>query len=133
MLNTTKKNDEINTISKGTKLKGDLSSSGDIRIDGILKGSINTKGRVVVGETGLVEGQIRCQNAIVAGKLQATINTEELLMLKSSAKLSGEVVTGKLAIEPGAIFTGKCSMGPIIKNIDKNHDKNLNQENEKSA
>jgi len=133
MLNTTKKNDEINTISKGTKLKGDLSSSGDIRIDGILKGSINTKGRVVVGETGLVEGQIRCQNAIVAGKLQATINTEELLMLKSSAKLSGEVVTGKLAIEPGAIFTGKCSMGPIIKNIDKNHDKNLNQESEKSA
>ena len=133
MLNTTKKNDEVNTISKGTKLKGDLSSSGDIRIDGTLNGSINTKGRLVVGETGFVEGQIRCQNAIVAGKLQATINTEELLMLKSSARLSGEVVTGKLAIEPGAIFTGKCSMGQIIKNLDKNHDKNLNQESEKSA
>ena len=133
MLNTTKKNDEINTISKGTKLKGDLSSSGDIRIDGTLNGSINTKGRLVVGETGFVEGQIRCQNAIVAGKLQATINTEELLMLKSSARLSGEVVTGKLAIEPGAIFTGKCSMGLIIKNLDKNHDKNLNRESEKSA
>ena len=54
-------------------------------------------------------------------------------MLKSSARLSGEVVTGKLAVEPGTIFTGKCSMGPIIKNLDKNHDNNLNQESEKSA
>tara|TARA_B100001287_G_scaffold110182_1_gene92937 strand:+ start:8812 stop:9213 length:402 start_codon:yes stop_codon:yes gene_type:complete len=133
MLNTTKKNEDINTISKGTNLKGDLVSSGDIRIDGTLSGSINTKGRLVVGETGSVEGQIKCQNAVIAGKLQATINTEELLMLKSSARLSGEVVTGKLAIEPGAIFTGKCSMGPIIKNLDKNHEKNLNQESEKSA
>lgn len=133
MLSSTQKNEDINTISKGTKLKGDLVSSGDIRIDGTLNGSINTKGKLVVGETGLVEGQIKCQNAVIAGKLQATINTEELLMLKSSARLSGEVVAGKLAIEPGAIFTGKCSMGPIIKNLDKNHTNNLKQESERSA
>ena len=133
MLSSTQKNEDINTISKGTRLKGDLVSSGDIRIDGSLNGSINTKGKLVVGETGLVEGQIKCQNAVIAGKLQATINTEELLMLKSSARLSGEVVAGKLAIEPGAIFTGKCSMGPIIKNLDKNRANKLKQESERSA
>jgi len=133
MLKSTEKKDEINSIASGSKLTGELVSSGDVRIDGHLKGSITTQGRLVLGESGVVDGQIKCQTAIIEGQLKATIIVEELLTLKSKAKLSGEIVAGQLAIEPGAVFTGKCSMGPIIKKISKSEMKHLEQEKEKSA
>ena len=133
MLRSTEKKDEINSIASGSTLTGDLVSSGDVRIDGHLKGSITTKSRLVLGESGIVDGQIKCQSAIIAGQLKATINTEELLTLKSTAKLSGEIVAGQLAIEPGAVFTGKCSMGPVIKKMTKGETSRLEKENEKSA
>jgi cytoskeletal protein CcmA (bactofilin family) len=133
MLKSTEKKDEINSISSGSKLTGDLVSSGDVRIDGHLKGSITTEGRLVLGEGGIIDGQIKCQTAIIGGQLKATITAEELLTLKSTAKLSGEIIAGQLAIEPGAVFTGKCSMGPIIKKISKGEKGQLETEKEKSA
>ena len=94
----------------------DITSSGDIRVTGP-KGSINTKGKVVVGSTGIVEGDVVCQNADISGELKAKISVSELLALKSTAKLDGDIVTNKLAIEPGATFSGSCSMGAVIKDI----------------
>ncbi len=82
----------------------------------------------MLGEGGVIDGQIKCQTGIIAGQLKATIITEDLLTLKSTAKLSGEIVAGQLAIEPGAIFTGKCSMGPIIKKISKSEMQHLEKE-----
>ena len=76
----------------------------DIRVDGTLKGSINTKGKVVIGSTGIVEGDVVCQNADVSGEIKAKISVSELLALKSTAKLDGDIVTNKLAIEPGNIL-----------------------------
>ena len=133
MLRSTEKKEEINFIASGTKLVGDLVSSGDVRIDGQLSGSIKTQGRLVLGESGVVDGQISCQSAIIGGQLKAKITTKDLLTLKSTAKLSGEIVSGQLAIEPGAIFSGKCSMGPIIKDITKGDTKNLENSKEKLA
>ena len=123
MLKSTEKNNEINSISFGSTLSGDLISSGDVRIDGVLNGSIKTEGRLVLGDKGIIEGEVTCASAIIAGELKATIVVKELLTLKSTAKLSGEIIAGKLAIEPGAVFSGKCSMGPVIKNINKNTEK----------
>ena len=94
-----------------------ITSSGDIRVDGTLSGSINTKGKVVVGSTGMVEGNVNASNADVSGELKGSISVSELLALKSTAKLDGDIVTNKLAIEPGASFTGSCSMGAVIKDI----------------
>ena len=111
---------------------GDVTSSGDIRVDGTLKGSINTKGKVVVGSTGIVEGDVVCQNADISGELKAKISVSELLALKSTAKLDGDIVTNKLAIEPGATFSGSCSMGAVIKDI-KDAGKQEVQKQEKSA
>lgn len=133
MLRSTEKKEEINFIASGTKLVGDLVSSGDVRIDGQLNGSVKTQGKLVLGETGVVDGQISCQSAIIGGQLKAKITTKDLLTLKSTAKLSGEIVSGQLAIEPGAIFSGKCSMGPIIKDITKSDIKNLENNKEKLA
>jgi len=107
----------INTIGAGTTITGDVQSKGDIRIDGTLKGSVNTTGKVVLGKEGVIEGDVVCNNADIAGILKAKITTTELLSLKSTAKLNGDITTNKLSIEPGASFTGSCSMGAVIKDI----------------
>ena len=100
----------INLIGNGTVIKGDIIANGDIRIDGTLQGSLNTKGKLVIGPSGSVEGEIICQNADVSGSIKAQIRVNELLALKSTAKLTGDIITNKLAIEPGAVFSGSCTM-----------------------
>lgn len=100
----------INQIGSGTTIKGEIISNGDFRIDGTLDGSIESKGKIVVGQSGQVDGEIKCQNAVISGKVKATIRVSELLELKSSANFSGEIYTNKLAIEPGARFSGSCNM-----------------------
>lgn len=100
-----------NTIVSGTVIKGEITANGDFRIDGTLIGSINCKGKIVIGQSGNIEGEVVCQNADISGKTKAKIIVDELLMLKSTAELNGDVVTGKLSIEPGARFTGSCDMG----------------------
>lgn len=121
-LNETKnKNKEmietVNTIGAGTVVTGDVQSKGDIRVDGTLKGSVNTSGKVVLGKEGTIEGDIVCNSADVSGVIQAKITVSQLLSLKSTAKLNGDIITNKLSIEPGATFTGSCSMGAVIKDI----------------
>ena len=107
----------VNIIGNGTTITGDIKSKGDIRVDGSLNGSVETEGKVVVGQGGVVEGDVICKDADVAGVIKAKITVSQLLSLKSSAKLNGDIVTNKLSIEPGATFTGSCSMGAVIKDI----------------
>ena len=107
----------VNIIGIGTIITGDMESKGDIRIDGTLKGAVKTSGKVVVGQAGIIEGDVECNNADVAGSINAKISVVQLLSLKATAKLTGDLVTNKLSIEPGASFTGQCSMGAIIKDI----------------
>ena len=107
----------INMIGAGTVITGDIQSKGDIRVDGTLKGSVNTSGKVVLGKDGVIEGDVVCTDADVSGKIKAKISVAQLLSLKSTAKLNGDIITNKLSIEPGASFTGSCSMGAVIKDI----------------
>lgn len=100
----------INMLGAGTTIKGDIQSNGDFRIDGTLIGSISSKGKIVIGETGNVEGEVTCNNADISGKLKAQITVNELLTLKATALLTGEITTSKLSIEPGAKFSGTCNM-----------------------
>ncbi|PKP34990.1 MAG: cell shape determination protein CcmA [Bacteroidetes bacterium HGW-Bacteroidetes-17] len=104
-----------NAIGNGTIIKGDIESNGDFRIDGELTGTIRTKGKVVIGSTGKIEGEVFCQNADVEGIVNANMTVSDLLTLKSTARLNGDVSTSKLAIEPGAQFLGSCKMGSNIK------------------
>ena len=103
-------NNAINLIGVGTEITGDVNSNGDIRIDGTLTGNLMTKGKVVIGETGKVKGEITCKNADVSGVIEGKIVVSQLLSLKISAKVNGDIQTNKLAIEPGSKFTGNCNM-----------------------
>jgi len=113
-LSTMAKNNIIetkpNNIVAGTMIKGDITADGDFRIDGTLMGSLHCKGKIVIGQTGSIDGEIVCQNADISGKIKAQIKVEQLLTLKSTAELTGDVVTGKISIEPGARFSGTCDM-----------------------
>ena len=114
----------INTIAAGTSIKGDIKSNGDIRIDGTLTGTVESKGKIVVGTTGNVEGEIICQNGVFSGTVKAKVTVTELLMLLATAKLTGDVMTNKLSIEPGAKFTGNCNMYDSGIKENKFYDKN---------
>jgi cytoskeletal protein CcmA (bactofilin family) len=109
-------NTTINLISNGTDITGDIKSNGDIRIDGSLNGNLNTKGKVVIGTTGKVKGEVICKNSEVAGILEGKITVGQLLNLKVSSKINGEIVTSKLSIEPGAVFSGNCKMSDTETN-----------------
>jgi len=100
----------INQISAGTEITGDVSTSGDIRFDGILNGNLKTKGKLVIGETGAVKGEVHCKNAVVEGKIEGKISVNELLTLKATSSMTGDIITRRLAIEPGAKFSGHCNM-----------------------
>jgi cytoskeletal protein CcmA (bactofilin family) len=101
----------INIISEGTLIKGDISSNGDIRIDGEHVGNITVKGRLVIGPKGKVEGEINCNNIEVSGFLKGKLTAVELVTMKATAKIEGDIIAGKLSVEPGSIFTGTCTMG----------------------
>ena len=112
----------INIIRKGTEIKGDVVCAGDIRIDGILSGNLKSEGKVVVGSQGIIEGEIICKNADVSGTIKATLGVKELLQLRATANILGDINTNKLSIEPGATFTGSCNMGTVVSGI-KNEEK----------
>ncbi|MEI6489296.1 MAG: polymer-forming cytoskeletal protein [Bacteroidota bacterium] len=118
---TSSESSSVNIIGAGTKIEGDIITNGDIRIDGSLTGSINVKGKLVVGASGMVEGEIICQNADISGAIKGKIGVAELLSLKASAKLTCDIITNKIAVEPGASFSGSCSMGGVIKDIKGAH------------
>lgn len=109
----------INILGPGAVVRGEIQVNGDFRIDGTLTGTISCKGKIVVGPTGRIEGEIQCQNADFSGEVKANVKVSDLLTLKESARYSGDIITGKLAIEPGAQFSGTCAMeqGGIIKDF----------------
>jgi cytoskeletal protein CcmA (bactofilin family) len=109
----------INRIVEGTSIEGEIRCESNIRIDGSFIGNLTTKGRLVIGPAGRLEGTISCQNAEIEGLVKGKINVQQLLSLKGSAKVEGDIFTDKLSIEPGASFTGACNMGAKVKDLKK--------------
>jgi len=110
----------IDRIAEGTTLEGNVNSAKSIRVDGKVKGSIVCAGRVVIGKTGVVEGEVDCDSADVEGTLNATITVSGLLELKSTAVINGDSQVGKLKVDPGAEINGKIDMGGTLKSISNN-------------
>ena len=100
----------INIITDGTIIKGDIVASGDFRLDGKLEGNIQLNGKLVVGDSGVVNGNVLCQNANVIGTVNGNLSVKELLSLHATARVRGDILINKLSIEPGATFSGKCRM-----------------------
>jgi cytoskeletal protein CcmA (bactofilin family) len=97
-------------ISAGTTLKGDINSNADLRIDGTLIGNIHSSAKVIIGANGVVEGDIHGQQADILGKVTGTINVKELLQLKGTSLVQGNIKAGRLQVEPTAVFNGECHM-----------------------
>lgn len=100
----------INLLGAGTSIVGDINSNGDMRIDGALKGNLSISGKLVVGSSGVIEGNVSCKNAEIQGEITGKLTVTELLSLKSTSKIIGDIITSKITIEPNALFTGTCNM-----------------------
>jgi cytoskeletal protein CcmA (bactofilin family) len=107
----------VNQIKSGTYIEGIIKASSDIRVDGTLKGTLQTEGKLVIGPSGQIDGEITCLSAEIHGVVNGKITVTELLSLKANCKLLGDIVIGRLAIEPGAQFSGSCVMGNAVKGL----------------
>jgi cytoskeletal protein CcmA (bactofilin family) len=108
---------ERNVISKNTSIKGDIISEGDFRVEGSVEGTIQTAGRVIIGSSGSVKGKVTCNNADIDGKFSGDLLVNNLLTVKATAKISGDVVISKLSVEPGAEFNATCTMKGAVKEL----------------
>ena len=107
-------------ISAGTTIKGDISSNSDLRIDGTIIGNINSSSKIVIGNSGVVEGDIFGNNADIVGKTSGTIKVKELLQLRGECVVNGNIYAGKLQVEPSATFNGQCHMGANVVDMASN-------------
>lgn len=114
---------ERNVISKNTTIIGDIKAEGDFRIDGVLEGSLKTKGRVIIASEAVVKGDVEASNADIEGEFSGNLKVEKILTVKTIAKISGDVVVGKLSIEPGATFNASCIMTGTAKVQKKENEK----------
>jgi cytoskeletal protein CcmA (bactofilin family) len=119
MFNSKTKTNEAPTgsttiIGAGTVINGDIESNGDIRIDGTLIGNLSSRAKILIGQEGIVEGDINGQQADIMGKVTGKIRVKELLQLRGKCNISGEVFAGKLEVEPTATFNGSCHMGANV-------------------
>jgi cytoskeletal protein CcmA (bactofilin family) len=106
-----------NTIGKGTFLEGNIETYGNIRVEGKVVGNVKSKSKVALGNSSHVQGNIIAQNADIEGEVRGKLEVAELLVLKATAVIHGDIITGKLVVEPGAVFNGSCKMGAAIKEI----------------
>jgi cytoskeletal protein CcmA (bactofilin family) len=107
----------LNTFAQDTKIIGNIESDGDIRMDGALEGKLNCKGRVVIGPEAHIKGTIYARNAEILGNVEGEITVIDLLTLKATAVITGDLIMGKFSVEPGARFTGNCKMNGSEKSL----------------
>lgn len=100
----------VNLLCEGTMIVGDIKTKNDIRIDGIIKGKIFTNGRLVVGNTAKIEGDIDCGNVDIMGVVFGNIVATGTVALKAPGKVIGNITSAVLSIEPGVLFNGNCQM-----------------------
>lgn len=98
----------VSRISAGTVIKGEIQSPYDLRIDGTFEGKIQTKGRVVVGESAIIKGNIICENVDLWGIVEGDLFVKDTLALKEGCKMNGNINISRLAVELGATFNGTC-------------------------
>jgi cytoskeletal protein CcmA (bactofilin family) len=104
----------LNIIGQGTRINGDLISNGDFRVDGAIEGGVKVGQRLVIGGTGKILGNIEADSATVAGHIKGNVTVKNVLELKPSAKIDGDIITNKMVIEAGAQFNGRCTMNVAV-------------------
>lgn len=132
---TSKKNKEnaavessgFNVLNEGTVIKGDIESKGDVRIDGVVVGSIKTAGKLVLGKSGRIEGNVFANSCDINGKVEGNLKVSDILFIKATGLINGDIQTGKLVVESGGKFNGQCSMGGATASIENRKPENKQQ------
>lgn len=106
----------LNSIVEGTKIEGTVNANSDIRVDGAIKGKLFCDAKVIIGPTGKVDGEIRCDNAVIEGKFEGTMTVKELLNIRETAAVDGDITCGKLIVQPGGTIDGTLTMASGSKN-----------------
>lgn len=97
-------------IGEGSEFRGEFKVKDLIRIDGYFKGNIITEGKVLVGKTGIVDTDIRAGIVVVGGTVQGSILADRRVVLLSTCRLFGDIVTSSLVVEEGVVFEGRCTI-----------------------
>lgn len=100
----------LNALVKGTTIEGTVRCESDIRVDGTIRGKLICKSKVIVGPTGVIEGEVSCQNAVIEGRVKGIVTVTELLSVRETAEIDGDIATGKLLVQSGAKFNVACKM-----------------------
>jgi len=116
----------INTLVIGTQIEGTIVAKSDLRIDGFIDGKLNCNGKLIIGPEGKVEGTAVCQNAVVEGNFRGELTVNDTLDVREGATVVGEIKTGKLLVQTGAIFNGNCDMGQKVKSMSGNKKPEVN-------
>lgn len=124
----------INTFVVGSHFDGNLKSENDIRIDGTMEGNLVCKSRLIIGNPGSFEGDAECRNAVIEGSFTGNLKVDEVLQVKENAVINGNISTGKLIVQSGAVFNVTCKMGDQQLRADKNplQNKKVEKEGEKA-
>lgn len=104
-------------IGLGLLIKGEIITEDDLRIDGKLIGNISASSKVVIGETGIVEGNIEASVADITGKITGNLFIKDLLDMRQHAVISGDIYAAKISMEPTVSFNGKCTMGQTSASV----------------
>lgn len=97
-------------IGEGSEFRGEFKVKDLIRIDGYFKGNIITEGKVLVGKSGIVDTDIRAGIVVIGGTVRGSIQADKRVVLLSTCKLKGDIVTKNLLVEEGVLFEGRCTI-----------------------
>ena len=115
---TTSNSLSVNSLVAGTSIEGVIHAKSDLRVDGFINGNLECEGKLIIGQEGKIEGEINCTNAVIEGRVTGKLRVRELLHIKATAHVDGEIKTGKLLVDPGGILNGSFDMGnQKVKNL----------------
>lgn len=103
-------NERLNVIVEGTRIQGDIVTESNLRIDGEVRGNVSSKSKVVIGANGRIKGNLICSDADIEGNIEGILTVSNVLSLKTTAMVIGEISTSRISIEEGAQFSGNCVM-----------------------
>ena len=106
----------INTvIGRGSVSEGKFKIETGVRVDGVLRGELNSSGTLIVGESGVIEADVTVRDALVSGRIVGNLEAQEKVHLQAQSAFIGKIKTRVLIVEEGAVFKAECDAGGEIQ------------------
>ena len=105
-------NPSKNVLNSDVEIKGNVKFAGELTLEGKLEGEVTSDGTLIIGETGIVNGNVSAGTVSVRGKVNGNVTARDKIEIKSKAEVFGDIRSAKLAIEEGVTFVGKTEVNP---------------------